>query len=121
MKYAVLVALTVAVAGILMTGRVARLVRRNHKAIRITLAEEYDRSSRPAAERKKEVFLPAEASCGRSQGVKNSNPTDVAYLDSVLRFVGEVPVLSGAVNPKSRLSTGVYGRQQLVNSSAVYK
>ena len=74
----------------------------------------------PRKERK-EVYLAAEAGCGHPRGVNNSNPTDVAYLDSILWFVGKVLVLPGASNPKSRLSTGVYRIQQIENSSAHYK
>ena len=52
----------------------------------------------PRKERK-EVSLAAEAGCGHPTRSNNSNPTDVAYLDSILWFVGKVLVLPGGVQP----------------------
>ena len=107
----VLEKLTVMVAGIVITGWVARLVRYNYRATRIVLVGEEDKDSGHARkEERKEGrrFLAPGMSSGHSRGVNNFNPIDEIVFNSLSRFDGEVCVLPRGVNPKSRFSLGVY-------------
>ena len=59
-----------------MTGRVARLVKRNYKATRVTLTEAGGRGSGPAGERKKRSISGAGSGLWPFPRSDNSNPAD---------------------------------------------
>ena len=71
-----LVVLIVGVAGISITGRVARLVKRNYKAIKMILTEEGGRGRGPAGERKKRRISGAGGGLWSFPRSDNSNPAD---------------------------------------------